>query len=201
MKSVKFHARRWHRQNLLAAHCVDIFKAERQYPGGFIGEPFMAPGNWIRNMSMSTRTSLWTADINKNYWHEKTTNEAAAEAEHRGEPVAEKLVEIFDELPSDERNFIEFLVLSGVRKIIAEFEVEVLKRLVSKDLLQLRPGVGTRFMHAYQTSFSIPDAIWDALHEHQDTLFELAGQDIAGRILDLRRSLGKNLDGVVPIKS
>ena len=92
-------------------------------------------------------------------------------------------------------------MLSDVRKVIAEFEIDVLKRLVSKDLLQLRPGVGTRFMHAYQTSFSIPDAIWDALHEHQDTLFELAGQDIAGRILDLRRSLGKNLDGVVPIKS
>mgnify|MGYP003972190165 FL=1 len=152
-------------------------------------------------MSMPTRASLWNADINKNYWQEKNTNEAPAEAVRRGEPAAERLTEVIDGLSPDEREFIEFLVLSDVRKVIAEFEIDVLKRLVSKDLLQLRPGVGTRFMQAYQTSFSIPDAIWDALHEHRDTLFDSASQDTADRILELRRRLGKNLDGVVPIKS
>ena len=152
-------------------------------------------------MAKPKRSSLWNAERNKNYWHEKDTHEAATEAALRGEPVAARLGEVFDEMSEDERDFIEFLVLSEFRKIIAEFEIDLLKRLVSKDLLQLRPGVGTRFMQAYQTSFSVPEAIWEALNEGREKLFNLRGRSTADRILDLRRRLGENLDGIVPIQS
>ena len=150
-------------------------------------------------MSKSTRTSLWNADINRDYWRGKKIDEARAEATRKGEPVAGRIDEVLAGLLPDEYDFIEYLVLSNIRKIVAKYEIDLLKRLVSKKLLQLRPGVGTRFMHDYDTSFSVPGAVWDALDDRRGTIFDLGERSTEDRIRDLEKALGEILADITPI--
>ena len=150
-------------------------------------------------MTKSTRTRLWNADINRDYWRGKKIDQARAEAARKGEPVAERIDEVMAGLLPEEHEFIEYLVLSGIRKIVAKYEIDLLKRLVSKRLLQLRPGVGTRFMHDYDTSFSFPDAVWDALDDRCDTIFDLGERSAEDRIHDLEKTLAEILADITPI--
>jgi hypothetical protein len=150
-------------------------------------------------MTKSTRTRLWNADINKDYWRDKKIDQARAEAARKGEPVAERIDEVLAGLLPDERDFIEYLVLSGIRKIVAKYEIDLMQRLVSKKLMQLRPGVGTRFMHDYDTSFSFPDAVWDVLDDRRETIFDLGDRSAAIRIRDLEKALGSILADITPI--
>ncbi len=150
-------------------------------------------------MTKSTRTRLWNADINKDYWRDKKIDQARAEAVRKGEPVAERIDEVLAGLLPDERDFIEYLVLSGIRKIVAKYEIDLMQRLVSKKLMQLRPGVGTRFMHDYDTSFSFPDAVWDALDDRRETIFDLGDRTTPDRIRDLEKALGDIIADITPI--
>ena len=154
---------------------------------------------WAREMTKSTRTRLWNADINKDYWRDKKIDQARAEAVRKGEPVAERIDEVLAGLLPDEHDFIEYLVLSRIRKIVAKYEIDLMKRLVSKKLMQLRPGVGTRFMHDYDTSFSFPDAVWDALDDRRETIFCLGGRSTTDRIRDLEKALGDIIADITPI--
>ena len=150
-------------------------------------------------MSPSSRKSLWSADASKDYWRGQKNAEAQADAERKGEPVAERIDGALAELSRDERDFVEFLVLSGIRKFIAEHDADLFKRLVALKLLQLRPGVGTRFMHDYQTSFAIPDAIWETLRNRRGSIFNVQGRSNEQRLNDLESALAPHLDGITPI--
>ncbi|MDG2205176.1 MAG: hypothetical protein P8M79_07995 [Alphaproteobacteria bacterium] len=113
--------------------------------------------------------------------------------------IADKMDEVLADLLVDECEFIEFMVLSRTQTVIAKFDIDVLKRLVSRRLLQLRPGVGTMFMQNYQTSFSIPDAVWNALTTRHQTACDSGGRSVRARIRILKNRLGATLDGIVPI--
>jgi hypothetical protein len=152
-----------------------------------------------KNMSSPARSTMWNDDLKKAYWQDKKVDQERAEAKHSGKVIADNIDQVMIGLNTDESNLIEFMVLSNVRKIIAQHEVDVLGRLVSKKLLRLRPGVGTIFMQGYQTSFSIPETIWETLLERSDTIFNSEGKSVEDRLCELTIKLGDELNDIIPI--
>ncbi len=150
-------------------------------------------------MPSTTRTKLWNADVKREYWREKKAAQERAEADHSGKAIAENIDVKLAELAPDEHDFIEYLVLINSRTIIAKYDADVRKRLVAREFLQLRPGVGTMLMQDYQTSFSVPTSIWKALHSGRETAFGSKGQSAGDRKLELKKRLGDSLDGVTAI--
>jgi len=150
-------------------------------------------------MSSPARSTMWNDDLKKAYWQDKKVDQERAEAKHSGKVIADNIDQVMIGLNTDESNLIEFMVLSNVRKIIAQHEVDVLGRLVSKKLLRLRPGVGTIFMQGYQTSFSIPETIWETLLERSDTIFNSEGKSVEDRLCELTIKLGDELNDIIPI--
>jgi hypothetical protein len=150
-------------------------------------------------MSSPTRTTMWNDDLKKAYWQDKKIDQERAVAKRSGKAIAENIDQVMAGLSLDESNLIEFMVLSNVRKIIAQHEIGVLGLLVNKKMLQLRPGVGTNFMQGYQTSFSIPESIWEILIGRRETFFDLKEQSIKDRLQELTINLGEDLNGIIPI--
>ena len=150
-------------------------------------------------MSSPTRTTMWNDDLKKAYWQDKKIDQERAVAKRSGKAIAENIDQVMAGLSLEESNLIEFMVLSNVRKIIAQHEIGVLGLLVNKKMLQLRPGVGTNFMQGYQTSFSIPESIWEILIGRRETFFDLKEQSIKDRLQELTINLGEDLNGIIPI--
>ena len=150
-------------------------------------------------MSSPTRTTMWNDDLKKAYWQDKKIDQERAVAKRSGKAIAENIDQVMAGLSLDESNLIEFMVLSNVRKIIAQHEIGVLGLLVNKKMLQLRPGVGTNFMQGYQTSFSIPESIWEILIGRRETFFDLKEQSMKDRLQELTINLGEDLNGIIPI--
>ncbi len=80
---------------------------------------------------------------------------------------------------------MEYLLLSGRRSVIALYEDELFNTLVAKGLLQIPPGVGTLLMRKLETSFSVPRAVWQALHEAKSRLLPYAPEDANRRLAEL----------------
>ena len=156
--------------------------------------------NTSLDMPSSTRTNFWSADVKARYWQDKRQHQDRADAEHAGREIAEIIDDVLAGLTQEEHDFIFFLAYSNMRTIIATHDVTVLERLVSKKLLRLRPGVGTMFMQSYQTSFSVPSAIWSALTERRDSMADAHDTAAGGLIEELRQRLGDQLEGIVPIE-
>lgn len=137
------------------------------------------------------RQQLWDGKRQENYWAATESKARKNSAQKNGEHIAKNLDGIWDDLPEEERQFIEFLVLSGKRTCVALFEEDLFARLASKGLLQVPQGVGTLLMQQYRTTYSIPKTVWEYLLDKNPRLTALRGQSEAQRL----HSLSKIFDG------
>ena len=143
------------------------------------------------------RVSLWNADIRAEY--SETTERLAREslAERNGEPTAENLKTIWTDLADEEKHFIEYLFLSKKRIVVALFEDMLFSDLMSKGLLRVPQGVSTVFIQSHQTTYSIPRAVWNTLHEQSDLFFSHKGIKKARRIKELTQQFNDRVEALL----
>lgn len=131
------------------------------------------------------RTRLWDNNRHREYWESTQAAAARATARKDGAHTAQALESIWASLAPDERSLMEYLLLSGRRSVIALYEDELFNTLVAKGLLQIPPGVGTLLMRKLETSFSVPRAVWQALHEAKSRLLPYTPEDTSRRLAEL----------------
>ncbi len=143
------------------------------------------------------RQSLWNADSRADYT--EATNQQAREsvAERNGEPAAENLGKIWAELADEEKHFIEYLVLSEKRIVVALYEDLLFSGLMSKGLLRVPQGVSTVFIQSHQTTYSIPRAVWKTLQDQSCLYFPHKGMNKAQRIKELTRQFKDRVEALI----
>ena len=141
--------------------------------------------------------SFWNASTRERYVD--TTEQLARKsvAEQNGEPAAENLVNIWADLSDDEKLLLEYLYLSERRTVVALYEDGLLTGLMSKGLLQTPPGVGTLFMQYLQTTYSIPIAVWNYLHNKPDLFFDHSKGKKVSRLKELTLHFNDRVDALV----
>ena len=142
------------------------------------------------------RHSLWDGDQLEKYWAatERSAREKAARKD--GEHTAEDLDRVWNGLDEEEKQFIEFLLLSGKRTSVAFYEEDLFTRLVSKGLLQIPPGVGTLFMQQLRTTYSVPLAVWKCLQQRHRRFFPLKGKKKGRRLDELTKLFDSRIEAV-----
>lgn len=140
------------------------------------------------------RESLWNAATLEKYVDRTEQSARNSVAERNGEHTAENLESIWLDLTRDEKLFIEYLYLSEKRAAIALYEEGLFSGLMSKGLLQTPPGVGTLFMQYLQTTYAIPIAVWDSLHDRPSQFFSHDDIDKGRRLKQLTRHFNDRVD-------
>ena len=145
----------------------------------------------------TTRPRFWTDDDRKHYRtaSDRATRETARRLD--GEPVAERLDDLWSSLADDQRAFLELLVRTGRRTVIARFEDDLFNGLAAVGLLQPPPGVGTLLMQDLQTAHRVPVAVWRKLTGGRDRYFPSGGADDGERTGRLRRRFGDRIEALV----
>jgi hypothetical protein len=126
------------------------------------------------------RESFWNADTQAKYSNRVERKEKEAVAKRNGEPIADNLGVIWDELTQEEKHLIEYLSLSEKSALVAFFDNGLFSSLMSKGLLKIPQGVSTVFIQSHQTTYTIPQAVWKSLQERYDlfpTLKEISKKD------------------------
>lgn len=143
------------------------------------------------------RESLWNADTLEKYLD--TTEQLAQKSasEHSGKHIADNLETIWAGLDDEERLFIEYLYLSEKRTAVALYEDGLFSGLMSKGLLQTPPGVGTLFMQYLQTTYSVPIAVWNYMHDRSDLFFPQTENGKKQRLEELTRHFNDRVDAVL----
>ncbi len=137
----------------------------------------------------------------------ETTERSAQKtaAKLNGDHTAENLEPLWARLDDEEKLFIEYLYLSGKRMAVALYEDELFSGLLTKGMLQTPPGVGTLFMHCLRTTYSIPIAVWQSLHDRPDLFFSLDTKIQVRHLEELTRYFKGRIDtllkGAVPVSN
>ena len=143
------------------------------------------------------RTSLWDSQKQRDYWSEKQQASRKLEKKRQGEHTVADLDSIWKELTYDQRSLMEFLVLSKRSTFVAKYEDDLFINLTSKGLLQIPPGVGTKFMQKMETAYSIPKAVWKAILKDHERFFSDTSAPIENRIADLKVSIGFRIEKLI----
>ena len=140
---------------------------------------------------------MWNAATLKKYVNstERSAQESAAKI--NGDSTAENLELIWASLEDEEKLFIEFLYLSEKRTAIALYEDSLFSGLLSKGLLQTPPGVGALCRQYFQTTYSIPLAVWEYLHDRPELFFAQDENMKALRLEELARHFNDRLDALL----
>ena len=136
------------------------------------------------------RNRLWDANKHQQYWQSKEKAARHASARKEGLHTAQALNGLWRGLTADERSFMEYLLLSGRRSIVALYEDELFNTLVDKGLLQVPPGVGTLLMRKLETTFTVPRAVWTALNERRQHFLPYSEDEAAHRLAELAGVIG-----------
>lgn len=143
------------------------------------------------------RESFWNADTLEKYVDTTERLARKSASEHSGKHIAENLENIWAGLDDEERLFIEYLYLSEKRTAIALYEDGLFSGLMSKGLLQTPPGVGTLFMQYLQTTYSVPIAVWNYMHDRPDLFFPQAENGKSQRLEELTRHFKDRIEAVI----
>ena len=127
------------------------------------------------------RTPLWDRESQQRYQAASERAHRAAVDRHAGEHTAAALAEIWPGLGADARAFMEYLLLSDSRTVIARYEDTLFTELLAKELLQLPPGVGTVLMQRMETAYRVPTAVWRRLADDRARYCGAAGDADARR--------------------
>ncbi|MGD9920153.1 MAG: hypothetical protein AB7V13_01740 [Pseudorhodoplanes sp.] len=92
--------------------------------------------------------------------------------EREGTSIARDIDQVWMQLSDDEREALEYLLLTGARSCVGNCSEPLLSRLVGRGLLMWPPGVRPVLTDDLVTSFLIPPAVWDALQPRRRALSE-----------------------------
>lgn len=119
----------------------------------------------------STRIRLWDAGRHEAYVKERDQALERRLDEREGTSIARDIDQVWAQLPDDERQALEYLLVTGARSCVGNCSEPLLSRLVAKGLLMWPPGVRPVLTDDLVTSFLMPPAIWDALQTRREALF------------------------------
>lgn len=135
---------------------------------------------------------LWDAHRHEEYVRQRDAAIQRQADEREGTAVARDLDASWAGLLADERQVLEYLVLTGARCCIGRCADPLLSRLVSKGMLSWPSGVRAVLTDDLETVFIMPPALWSALEERSAALFapqprqkeviEQAAQLFSGRL-------------------
>ena len=118
----------------------------------------------------STRIRLWDAGRHEAYVKERDQALERRLDEREGTSIARDIDQVWTQLPDDERQALEYLLVTGARSCIGNCSGSLLARLVGKGLLMWPPGVRPVLTDDLITSFLMPPAIWEALQTRREAL-------------------------------
>ncbi len=118
----------------------------------------------------STRIRLWDAGRHEAYVKERDQALERRLDEREGTSIARDIDQVWAQLPDDERQALEYLLVAGARSCVGNCSEPLLSRLVAKGLLMWPPGVRPVLTDDLVTSFLMPPAIWDALQTRREAL-------------------------------
>lgn len=118
----------------------------------------------------STRIRLWDAGRHEAYVKERDQALERRLDEREGTSLARDIDHVWAQLPDDERQALEYLLVAGARSCVGNCSEPLLSRLVGKGLLMWPPGVRPVLTDDLVTSFLMPPAIWDALQTRREAL-------------------------------
>jgi hypothetical protein len=118
----------------------------------------------------STRIRLWDAGRHEAYVKERDQALERRLDEREGTSIARDIDQVWAQLPDDERQALEYLLVAGARSCVGNCNEPLLSRLVGRGLLMWPPGVRPVLTDDLVTSFLMPPAIWDALQTRREAL-------------------------------
>lgn len=107
---------------------------------------------------------LWDARRQDEYVRQRDAAIELRTDQIEGTSVARDIDATWALLPADERQVIEYLVLSGARSCIGHCSDPLLSRLVERGMLAWSPGVRPVLTDDLVTVFLIAPAVWAALN-------------------------------------
>ena len=107
--------------------------------------------------------SLWDAQRHDEYIRQRDDALDRQSDRREGTSVARDIDVIWPLLAADERQLLEYLLLSGARSCIGNCGDPLLSRLVERGMLSLPPGVRPVLTDDLATLFQMAPALWDAL--------------------------------------
>lgn len=140
---------------------------------------------------------LWDAQRHGDYVRKRDEAIERRTDQREGTSVAREIDATWATLPADERQVLEYLLLSDARSCIGQCADPLLSRLVARGMLSWPPGVRPVLTDDLVTAFQVAPALWTALRARRDELFPTEGEK--SRLLDeAARLLGER---VTPITS
>ncbi|MFS8085340.1 MAG: hypothetical protein ACMG6H_06895 [Acidobacteriota bacterium] len=135
---------------------------------------------------------LWDAQRHDEYVRQRDAADERRVDQREGTSVARDIAAAWALLPADERDVLEYLVLSGARACIGHCSDPLLSRLVDRGMLSWPPGVRPVLTDDLVTVFRMAPAVWAALDAHRGELFP-PERDQARLIVDAARRYGARL--------
>ena len=140
---------------------------------------------------------LWDAKRHGEYVRQRDEAIERRIDQLEGTSVARDIDSTWGAMPADERQVLEYLVLSDARSCIGHCADPLLSRLVARGMMSWPPGVRPVLTDDLVTAFQVAPALWSALHARRDALFPTDG-DKARALDEASRLLGERL---TPIRS
>ena len=141
--------------------------------------------------------TLWDAQRHDEYVRQRDASFERRIDEREGTSLARDIGATWATLPSEERQVLEYLVLSNARSCIGHCADPSLSRLAGRGMMSWPPGVRPVLTDDLVTAFVVAPALWVALLAHSDELFS-PDTDRARRLEELARDFG---DRITPIHS
>ncbi len=136
------------------------------------------------------RTRLWDRDVQRHYWDEKDRSEREWNAHKNGEASARRLADHWRKLSPEEKALVELMVRRGKRQVVALYEDALIAGLVRLDIFRPPPGVGTLLIQRLETTFHIPNAVWDELARNRQRFFAGAAGEAEDREAEIAAIIG-----------
>jgi hypothetical protein len=143
------------------------------------------------------RVPLWDAGRQAAYREATKRRTRDAAARRDGADTAAGLDAIWAALGAEERRFMDYLLLSGRRTLIARVEDSLFTGLMAKGLLRVPPGVGTLLMQNLRTTYVVPPAVWRALKDRPGGKASDGGPGEARRLRKLAARFADRVEALV----
>ncbi|MBK8324215.1 MAG: hypothetical protein IPL06_16195 [Betaproteobacteria bacterium] len=124
---------------------------------------------------------LWDAQVQGEYLRQRDEAIERRVDQREGTTVAREFDANWAQLPAEERQVLEFLVLSRTRSCIGHCADPTLVRLVERGMLSWPPGVRPVLTDDLVSVFTVAPALWAVLAARRSTLLA-AGEDEALRL-------------------
>ncbi len=141
--------------------------------------------------------TMWDAQRHDEYVRQRDALIERRIDAREGTSVARDIGATWATLPREERQVLEYLVLSNARSCIGNCADPLLSRLAGRGMLNWPPGVRPVLTDDLVTAFVVAPALWAALLARRDELFA-PDADRARTLEELARHFG---DRVTPIHS